>query len=561
MRRRSWTEARQGRHAFRPGNTVTPLVSNVTGAYSVETSRFPCTEGVLSSVRLLTERVKRPSCCYATEPFRVHGIASTLELMPASDETEVAVLTGGHETARAELLHEPFFRALAALEGQEGGSEWRALIAGLVTLRLADRRIASAEYGIRQRLQLVPESGFTADVPAEVIEAAHAATGAVDNQDSVAEPLRELVQSASAVIASDLPERLLAYAHALHADSRWPLAADVYRTVLRFAAAPHADNAPAVRALVPHVYDRLGRSLRMTGDIDGAKAAYQAGRKVAWEIGDLIAEPLIRISEANVLMHVGNLPAAAATLDQIIEDATAAKSPPHGLPSRAADRQARSAFHDSSDQLNVLALAHHDRAVVASRQGDFNVAAEHYYAAWRGYRDPVWRERACADFAQSLAEMGLYDAARDPLLLLYTRAHRREIRLIAATNLLELAVLERREDLFETYRCSLHEAARAGVLPAEVAAKFALYEGRGEVRFGRPDAAAAAFYRALELAALHQVHEVTIRADEAIAALKSERSARDWFPPITPVTMSRSVERITRTVRRIRRRAGAPRHS
>ncbi len=536
------------------------MVSNVTGAYSVETSRFPCTEGVLSSVRLLTERVKRPSCCYATEPFRVHGIASTLELMPASDETEVAVLTGGHETARAELLHEPFFRALAALEGQEGGSEWRALIAGLVTLRLADRRIASAEYGIRHRLQLVPESGFTADVPAEVIEAAHAATGAVDDHDSVAGPLRELVQSASAVIANNLPERLLAYAHALHADSRWPLAADVYRTVLRVAAAPQADGVSVLQAFVPHTYDRLGRSLRMVGDLDGARAAYDAGCRAADMLGDEHAERLMRISQTKMLMHLGNLPAAAAALDAIIRDARAAKnSTPRVRPTYTGDNL-DAGSGDPSDFLNILALAHHDRGVVASRQGDFNVAAEHYYAAWRGYRDPDRRERACADFAQSLAEMGLYDAARDPLLLLYTGAHRREIRLIAATNLLELAVLEHREDLFESYRRTLHQAERAGVLPAEVAAKFALYEGRGEVRFGRPVAAATAFERALELAALNRVHEVTIRADEAIAALRSERAVHDWFPPITPVTMSRSVQRITRAVRRVRRRAEAPHH-
>jgi hypothetical protein len=62
------------------------MVSNVTGAYSVETSRFLCTECVLSSVRLPTERVKRPWCYYTTEPFRACGITSTLKAMPASDE-------------------------------------------------------------------------------------------------------------------------------------------------------------------------------------------------------------------------------------------------------------------------------------------------------------------------------------------------------------------------------------------------------------------------------------------------------------------------------------------
>jgi tetratricopeptide (TPR) repeat protein len=478
--------------------------------------------------------------------------------MLTSAEGEVVML-GSVQTVRAELLHEPFFRALAALDGREGGREWRALIAGLVTLRLADRRIASGDHLPHMAPRLVPDRGFTPDVPWEVVEAARAAADAVDADDSVARPLRELVESAGAVVAGDLPDRLLAYAHVLHANSRWPLSADVYRTVLRIADQPQLNHISTLRPLVPHVYDRLGRSLRMMGDIENARAAYRVGREVAREICDPIAEQLIRISEANVLMHVGNLPAAGATLDEIIQDVLAAKTLPHTQQSKTVGPAVNTAY-EASDSLNVLALAHHDRAVVASRQGDFNVAAEHFFAAWRGYRDPVRRERACADFAQSLAEMGLYDAARDALLLLFTHAHRREIQLIAATNLLELAVLERRQDLFESYRYTLHEAARAGVLPAEVAAKFALYEGRGEIRFGRPEAAAAAFDRALRLAELHQVHEVTIRADEAIAALKSERSAREWFPSITPVPMSRSVERITRAVRRARRRAGAPRH-
>ena len=68
----------------------------------------------------------------------------------------------------------------------------------------------------------------------------------------VASPLRELFQSASGVTASDIPQQLLAYGNALHADSRWPLAADVYRTLLQF-----ADSPRAVRAIRD-----LGRSCR-----------------------------------------------------------------------------------------------------------------------------------------------------------------------------------------------------------------------------------------------------------------------------------------------------------
>jgi tetratricopeptide (TPR) repeat protein len=526
------------------------MVSNVTGAYSVETSRFLCTECVLSSVRLPTERVKRPWCYYTTEPFRACGITSTLKAMPASDEAEVGVLTRVHDTARAELLHEPFFRALAALEGQEGGREWRALIAGLVTLRLADRRIASADRGIQQRRRLVPDIGITPDVPLEVIEATRAAAGAVGDRDSVSGPLRELVRSAGAVTPRDLPERLLAYGHALHADSRWPLAADVYRTVLRFAAAPHADHSQAGQDFVPHTYDRLGRSLRMMGDLAGARAAYEAGCRAAHLLGDRCAEQLMRISQAKILMHLGNLPAAAAALDGIIGEVTA---------SLDAGRQAAGIGRPIAirDRVGILARARHDRGLIATLQHDFNVAAEHYFAAWQGYRDSDERDRVWADLALNFAEMGRHDVAREAFLALYATARRLEVRLATATNLLELAVLDGHEGLFESYRRVLHEAERTGSLPAEVAAKFALYEGRGDARFGRSASALRAFERALEIATRHRVNEVTIRADEALAALRVGRPVADWSAGAAPISITSSVERITRVVRRARRSAVA----
>jgi len=394
----------------------------------------------------------------------------------------------------------------------------------------------------------VPENGFTPGVPAEVIEAAHAAAGAVDDHDSVAGPLRELVQAAGAVIAAELPKRLLAYAHALHADSRWPLAADVYRTVLRFAAAPLADGAPVVQAFVPYAYDRLGRSLRLIGDLDGAVAAYQAGGRVAHLLGDGYAERLIRISQAKIPMHLGNLPAAAAALDAIIRDEVA--SPQTGR--RPARRGRPMSMRDRAE---IIAFARHDRGLVATLQHDFNLAAEHYFAAWQSYRDPDRRERVWADLALNFAEMGRHDVAREAFLVLYATAHSREIRLIAATNLLELAVLDGHEGLFENYRRTLHEAERSGSLPAEVAAKFALYEGRGDARFGRPDSALLSFERALAIATRHRVNEVTIRADEAMAALRVGRPVADWSARIAPIAVTSSVERIARVVRRARRSA------
>ena len=85
-------------------------------------------------------------------------------------------------------------------------------------------------------------------------------------------------------------------------------------------------------------------------------------------------------------MHLGNLPGAAAALDTIIRDAVA-------LPDvgRRGTRKGKSL--SESDRAEVLALARHDRGLVATMQHEFNLAAEQYFAAWRGYSDPNRRER------------------------------------------------------------------------------------------------------------------------------------------------------------------------
>jgi tetratricopeptide (TPR) repeat protein len=479
--------------------------------------------------------------------------------MSPSDASEPrASVDAFREPVRAALPHEPFFKALAALGGHEGERDWRALTAGLVTLRVADRRLACVEGCGGLRPDRPTTSGLVAGVPPDVVEAARAAANAVDRRDVVASPLRELARSVGGVVVDDLPHRLLAYANALHADSRWQLAADVYRTLLQFANTPRPDGTSAPRPFVPHVYDRLGRSLRMTGALDEARAAYAAGRAVAGALGDENADRLIRISEAKILMHLGNLPAAAGALDAIIVDARAAGPVPLAdwVTAAAPDGEDEAVSHD---YFNVVALAQHDRAAVATLQHDFNVAAELYFAAWRAYRDPICRERVWVDLALNFAEMGLREVAREAFLTLVASARRREIQLVAATNLLELAVADGREELFEIYCTSLREAAASGTLPAELAAKFALYEGRGEARFGRMDRAVAAFGRALSLALAHRVNEVIIRSDEALAAIRAGRPIGELGPQPEAMPITPSVERIARVVRRVRRRAGVPR--
>jgi tetratricopeptide (TPR) repeat protein len=525
----------------------------------LHSSLAPRTDWRLCSVRRTGRPVKRALLLQRVRPFRPNRAADTLGFMLPRDTPEPARSGSvASEGALSALLHAPFFAALAVLEGQEGGADWRATVAGLVTLRLVDRRAARVEDRAGDAGDSPSPGDLPPDFTPDLIAAAVQAVSEVAAHHAVAASLHALFRSVTTVAPDALAGHVLEYGHALHADSRWPLAADVYHTVLRLAAARSSTGPVAIPSYVPLAYDRLGRSLRMMGDLDGASAAYTAGRAAAHALRDEDADRLLRISEAKILMHKGNLPAAAAALDAIIRDAEAVAGREPSSP-ETGGHHGRDDTPSGRDRADVIALARHDRAAVATMLHDFDFAAEQYFAAWRGYRDVARRERVWVDLAQNFAEMGLRDVAREALLPLVANARHREIRLIAATNLLELAVLAGREDLFERYRRMLRDAAEAGTLPAEVAANFALYEGQGEARFGRPEAAAESFERALALAALHHVNQVAIRTDDAILALRTGRPIAEWFARPAPPALSPSVERITRVVRRVRRRAGAPR--
>ena len=241
-----------------------PRLSHVSSAGTqchqkilIETCPFRGRIGCSCSVRALSGRVKHRACrdttrslsrVWITPHLEVHVPVRTTAKPMASDHP-------AYEPVRAALRHAPFFAALATLGGHEGEREWRALTAGLVTLRAGRPAIwqcAEDCGGLRPARDANAE---TADWSATGRHRSRARGRQMRwiDRDVVASPLRELARSVGEwCMASDIPHRLLAYANALHADSRWPLAADVYRTLLQFADSPRRSV----------VLPRLGRSCR-----------------------------------------------------------------------------------------------------------------------------------------------------------------------------------------------------------------------------------------------------------------------------------------------------------
>jgi tetratricopeptide (TPR) repeat protein len=367
------------------------------------------------------------------------------------------------------LRHLPFFEALA--DTAEDTPEWAALTAGLGVLRLVDEW---REEGSVSRLRARP-------------------TAVAIEQVALGRPARTVLQGIVNVLTGQdapsldlLTPRLFAYGRSLELDGRYALAADVYATVVSHEpAAEHTD-------LTIDTYMRLGYCLRVLGRFDEAGAAYGAAKQLSTLSGDTVKALRGRVADANLALARGNLPVAAAILEETIQAAEG------------------DALHD------VRMIALHDRAVVAFHAGKVEDAVRIAFQALEGTRAPMARDRLLSDIAAMWVQLGVRRAARDAFLILLATAQEQYTRWLATVNLMDLAALDGVEVAFEQYRRELAAAA----LPADLAASSQLVAGQGYRLLGRTTAARRALTRAAELAEQHQLHRVSFEAEEALAALE-----------------------------------------
>ncbi len=372
------------------------------------------------------------------------------------------------------LRHLAFFQALALCE--EDSNDWQAATAGLFTLRLVDRWVSDGAEAVR-------EDSWSL----------HAVRRAVESMDEalharvILHGIVDLVATAPVVDVDLLAPRLLAYGHALDLEGKFALAVDTLQAVIGFMDSEiHADVAV-------DAYMRLGFCLRMLGTLEKAAEAYGSAGQLAQLMGDKPRILRARVADGKLALARGNLPAAAAILDETVA-ATA------GDPGLA--------------ELRSSAL--HDRAAVAFAAGEHEAAVHFAFAALEGSTRQVARDRVLADLATMFIQLGVRDAARDALVLLSVNAEEQYTRWMARINLMELSALERAELPFEQHRRSLADAA----LPADLAAHYALHVGLGYHTFGRRAASTKALERALSLANEHNFHQLVFQAERALEAVR-----------------------------------------
>jgi tetratricopeptide (TPR) repeat protein len=381
------------------------------------------------------------------------------------------------------LQHIPFFEALASTE--EDTSAWRAMSAGLVTLRLFDAWVEDGESAV---------SGDSWG-----LRAVREAIAAVDRRCAQRALLTSVVDAmvaSSTMRISTVAPRLMAYARSLQLDAQWLLATDVYRTVI--AHAHPVEDADVVVTANMH----LGACLRTLAEWNEAAAAYATAGQVAALTGDIMSVLRSRVSEANIAIDRGNLPQAEAILDETI--------------ARAREMQ----------HAETTALAMHARAHVAYQRAEYDQAVNLLYGALDGTREQRMRDRLLGDIASCFTQLGLRSAARDANLILAATAQEHFVRWSATINLMELASLESIEPLFEQYRRELTDQD----LPPWLAAHYQLYVGQGYRLFHKPELARQALQRAVELATANQINQVLFKAEASLAELEAGRQAKQPVP-------------------------------
>ena len=329
------------------------------------------------------------------------------------------------------LRHLAFFEELGRMDDSD--ASWRAVSAGLVTMRLVDRWIAV---------------GSTSRLDSWSVSAAREAIAQVSDATPIRRILTSVVDVMVACTVTDmhaLSPRLMAL---------WPGAgvrSEVGAGVGclyddRAYTHPADDSDLAIAASL-----QLGFCLRTTGRLDAAAVAYAQASEMAGAV-----ERLLRHDSRKDGRREDRRRAWQHAERRII----------------LMKRSSRPALYGLDD---VRSRALNDRAFVAGQRGQHDRVIRFSYDALSLSKSQRERDRILTNIATAFRYIGLLDVARDAHLLLASTAQEQFIRWNSALNLLDLAAQQGSELQFDRYRRELEVAD----LTPQLRATYLLYVGRG----------------------------------------------------------------------------------
>ena len=379
------------------------------------------------------------------------------------------------------LRHHVFFETLGTLK--EDDRRWRSTLAGLFVLRLVDSIADDAT-----RATATEWTG---------IEAARTAAKAIHNGDpsrAILLRLLDLVEDRGR-LCPEIGGELLSYGRALDLEARWPLAADVFGTI------PDVFSARGNPRLVVDACTALGAAARNVGNWEASTRAYAKAQHLADVTGDLAASLTVRVGIADTYITRGNLPAAEEELHSVLAEARA------------------------NELGQVEALALHAEAFSAVSRGHYQRAVHLAYRSLELTTNQTARDRILGDIAAAYAGLGMRETARDGYSIVAVTSPHQWVRWQATLNLMELAILEGSEELFDDY---VQQVADAPLDP-RLRAYFLFFNAAGFERFER-EGVAAMFATAREYADAHELHQIAFEVD---AAMKSSRQSAEESGSLT----------------------------
>lgn len=380
------------------------------------------------------------------------------------------------------MRHHPFIEALGGIEPDT--AEWHSVLSGLLVLRLADT--------VREHGREIMESDWAG------VYSITESVKRVSEGDPIRRVLTRLLDELGSpdYNARDFATALLSYGRALDYAGKWKLAADVFGTAAEFSP-PRVDAKIAVEA-----HSALGAAARRAGDWELSAAGYANASHIAETVGDLAGMLRVQVGMANTHAARGNFPAADEVLKRVVAEASV------------------------SHLEDVAAVALHTRASVAHGRGKYADAVRLGYEALKLTTNASSRDGVLADIAACFQELGMRESARDAHLIVAATAQDQWYRWQATLNLMELASTDGMQAAFESYASELAGAS----LSPTWRAYFYLYLGQGQQRFGQYEKAAESLTTAVQYASEHQIHKVTIRAEEALTQIAAGQAKREKVP-------------------------------
>jgi tetratricopeptide (TPR) repeat protein len=402
------------------------------------------------------------------------------------------------------IRHQVYFDTLGSM--QEDSASWRSVFAGLSVLRLVD---VYAPVG--------PPTG-----PANWAQL-HAVRTAIEEMSE-----GDAVRGVLTCVLEEITTRnnvddtvcaaLMGYGRALDYEASWGLATDVFSTVAMLAR-PERNARLAVEANTA-----IGGTARRNGDWDTSARAYSQAAYIADTFGDRAGVLTVQVGIANTYLAKGNLPQAQTILDDVIVQARDQELP------------------------EIQGHALHSRAALATRIGEHSEALKLAYEALNLTVKPAHRDIVLEDIATIFTQLGMHAPARDAHLVLTATAQTKFVRWLATVNLMELASLDGMEDAFDGYA---RELARAP-MGAWIRSHYLLFLGEGFSRFGRQEAAIEALEQAVTFAETNQIHQITFKAQDALAAVRlAPRALPNFTPP--PAWLPDDVGTVVRAISELRK--------